>query len=77
MDKTPKNNMFLRQDQVNQSNVWKRRQLMQYWEGLLRKTSLVCLDEKKYCDDIKRKIAGVFFHFIRISSKGKFVSYMT
>lgn len=60
MGKTPKNNMFLRQDQVNQSNVWKRRQLMQYWEGLLKKTSLVCLDEKKYGDDIKRNTAGFF-----------------
>lgn len=47
MGKTPKNNMFLRQDQVNQSNAWKRRQFIQNWEGLLRKASLACLDEKE------------------------------
>lgn len=41
--------MFLRWDQVNQTDIWKMRQFIQKWEGLrmiLMKTSLIYLDEK-------------------------------
>lgn len=49
LGKAPKN-MFLRWNQVNQTNIWKMRQFIQDWEGLLMilmKTSLIYLDEKE------------------------------
>lgn len=45
MGKSPQN-MFITWNHVNECSAWNRKWFVQNWEGLLRKTLVVCLDEK-------------------------------